>query len=842
MKQFETDIREDLFRLLDFKARRRNFLQTFLLGDNDSDTDEKEPTLIITNPVGAGQLNYAQDVKDVQIALRLLGYEIPEEEIPEGDDLVQNRKLGDDEITLTIEAIKKFQVDHFGPPSPNARYGYIGKSGDTIKKINQIIVYIEGTVGGKTDDENAALDVKKIQDALIELGETISADEFPVSGEIEINARITPEKLPQTVKAINSFQMKQFPQKTKGDDHLGPNGDTIKRINSLLNEKAKKAASPTTDKETTVDKKGSPANPSQPGTIKHDVEVKEEKKPEVQVDNKEVPANSTEALKINADVTKNLDVKQVVTHPKSTLTAAEYKQIKKNRETDFTKTAVVPGQALKTSPITNEVGDTTTATANDKDDVVKIQNVLVALGFLKSGVEVPSQIISKFTKVYAKDAKNIKKEHLKLTIEAIKKAQNHFGVSYLSTSKTAQLKLLGMDAKISPAYKSGLVRKNDATYTVLTNYTKTTITFQIYDGTKKSTILKNFTKYQAAGMDPVHSYGNTGDLKPDLLAPKLDTKLFTDIGLSVTQAKALMWVSANEGGFDAFNTYDNQYISVGFSQLSGNNTFERYLAYIKYREPDLFKKYFADYGIDVDFTVGKTNVDNVKLYIYDPDGNAGKGQVLIDEKGKNGGAKKYIREHPELIAAFVRAAYDPRIQAVQIETTVREYVRYAEKIKIHLSVSRVEILSADKKKTEKKYVGLNAQNYKKDKVKEPLGTYATLKAAGRIKESSYEDNPLLVNIIKSEMGLAAIYDITIHRWTDEPKASFQKAINQLAVEKGYDSLTQVQTIDELSILKKVRDNGAAGGFVRDRMIKLLTPAPEGSGRTYKYHQLSSSKP
>jgi len=80
--------------------------------------------------------------------------------------------------------------------------------------------------------------------------------------------------------------------------------------------------------------------------------------------------------------------------------------------------------------------------------------------------------------------------------------------------------------------------------------------------------------------------------------------LFNDAGLSKSDRRVMGAVSLLEGGFDAVNTYDTGYVSVGFIQFAtlkeGAGSLGKMMLGYKATDPENFRKDFHAYGIDVD--------------------------------------------------------------------------------------------------------------------------------------------------------------------------------------------------------------------------------------------------
>ncbi|HVT10973.1 MAG TPA: hypothetical protein VHE55_01795 [Fimbriimonadaceae bacterium] len=104
-------------------------------------------------------------------------------------------------------------------------------------------------------------------------------------------------------------------------------------------------------------------------------------------------------------------------------------------------------------------------------------------------------------------------------------------------------------------------------------------------------------------------------------------------GITDSELRVMKAVSMLEGGFDAVNTYDTGYVSVGFIQFAtlkdGGNSLGDMLKLYKDQDPEDFQKDFRRYGIDV--------TPDAKLACLDPSTGAeltGEAAVhkVIDDK------------------------------------------------------------------------------------------------------------------------------------------------------------------------------------------------------------------
>lgn len=124
-------------------------------------------------------------------------------------------------------------------------------------------------------------------------------------------------------------------------------------------------------------------------------------------------------------------------------------------------------------------------------------------------------------------------------------------------------------------------------------------------------------------------------------ADRLD-HLFKLADIGDSEAKVMRAVSMLEGGFDAINTYDTGYVSIGFIQFAclkdgGGSLGGMMLAY-KGQNPDQYQKDFRNFGLDV--------TPDGKLAIIDP-------QTGGELYGAD--AARRIIEDKRLVAPFQRA-------------------------------------------------------------------------------------------------------------------------------------------------------------------------------------------
>jgi len=137
--------------------------------------------------------------------------------------------------------------------------------------------------------------------------------------------------------------------------------------------------------------------------------------------------------------------------------------------------------------------------------------------------------------------------------------------------------------------------------------------------------------------------------------------IFTAAGISdATVRKVMTKVSTQEGGFEAVNTYDTGFISIGFIQFisgsDGTGSLAGVLREMKASNAADFGTYFHSMGIDVD-AVGLTVV------------NPADGAIL-----RGAAAVRAVMDDKRLTAVFQRAGTDSRaFQAAQVKRAQNQY-------------------------------------------------------------------------------------------------------------------------------------------------------------------------
>lgn len=138
-------------------------------------------------------------------------------------------------------------------------------------------------------------------------------------------------------------------------------------------------------------------------------------------------------------------------------------------------------------------------------------------------------------------------------------------------------------------------------------------------------------------------------------------ELFAEAGLSDTARKAFTAISRLEGTFEASQTYDTGYVSIGFIQFTtgpdGDGSLIRALVDEKTASPDAFVEDFHRYGIDV--------TTDGKITVIDPKSGA----ELVGSD-----AVKCMVDDPRLVGVFVHAGrYSIKWMAAQVRAAYKVY-------------------------------------------------------------------------------------------------------------------------------------------------------------------------
>ncbi|MCB9293631.1 MAG: peptidoglycan-binding protein [Lewinellaceae bacterium] len=137
-------------------------------------------------------------------------------------------------------------------------------------------------------------------------------------------------------------------------------------------------------------------------------------------------------------------------------------------------------------------------------------------------------------------------------------------------------------------------------------------------------------------------------------------EFFGSSGLSDSARKAILAVSRNEGKLDAINTWDGAFLSFGMFQWTlgtgsgvpeGMGELPALLLKVKQQQPEAFREYFGQFGID----------------IFEQRTNSTYGFITLNGSVVGTHAAKEPFRRPEWGFRFWHAGQDPRIQAVEID-------------------------------------------------------------------------------------------------------------------------------------------------------------------------------
>jgi hypothetical protein len=132
------------------------------------------------------------------------------------------------------------------------------------------------------------------------------------------------------------------------------------------------------------------------------------------------------------------------------------------------------------------------------------------------------------------------------------------------------------------------------------------------------------------------------------------TELLDQQGLDPSRGALFAAVSGLEGGFDGLQTYDRARFSWGFIQFAATGGLPSLMSRMRASAPEEYARYFQSAGLDV--VPGQLVVSN------------GSGSVR--------GWRAIMRLHddPTLWKAFLLAAHDPVVQALQVRAAYEHYL------------------------------------------------------------------------------------------------------------------------------------------------------------------------
>ncbi|MCS6968414.1 MAG: LysM peptidoglycan-binding domain-containing protein [Cytophagales bacterium] len=241
----------------------------------------------------------------------------------------------------------------------------------------------------------------------------------------------------------------------------------------------------------------------------------------------------------------------------------------------------------------------------------------------------------------------------------------------------------------------------------------------------------------------------------------IPVEAYIQVGLSMPLARALKLVSENEGNFDAINSYDRAIFSYGFIQFAGGASggLGAMLMILKTKQPQVFHQMFGKFGIDVQHALPRPVITCLS-----PEEK----RVLVGDE-----ACLYLKSNKQLTAAFIAAGFHPSVILAQIESAVQGYVSPALNMRTDLVLSG------------QVFPGVQ-----------------------------------LSSLIRSEIGIAAMIDLTVNQWIVRTAHFFKQALEQVAAIEGISTPPQLAMVDERRILQTIIAQ-TSDDRIRNRMQKIL---------------------
>lgn len=370
------------------------------------------------------------------------------------------------------------------------------------------------------------------------------------------------------------------------------------------------------------------------------------------------------------------------------------------------------------------------------EDLQKVQTRLVQLKALSPNHnEDPS-------KLYHITGGEIWGNNIPKTLTAIRRFQEKYRLNWWVGS-TARCEMMGTDK-----FTLGAVEDGDITYRYLKDFSQFKLTFP--HPVTKELLTVEYKNFVRSGYNQFYDgVGYSGFSSAD----DVPVEVFRSVGLDENLALAVRYVSKHEGNFDAINSYDKAFFSYGFIQFAGGGRgFGPLLARMKVSQPQLFKTYFQDLGIDVTYTTRGGDIHKGDLQLFDVHASQGEYEV----SGIT--AEKALRADHQLYGAFIRAAYHPDFIKCQIEQAVKAYVKPALGIK------------------------LNFFN---------------------------QTNVPITDVINSPMGLGFAIDMTVNKWINKTAELFEGGIERVARKHGLSTLEQIKRIDERAVIQSIIDHAGS---------------------------------
>ncbi len=307
-----------------------------------------------------------------------------------------------------------------------------------------------------------------------------------------------------------------------------------------------------------------------------------------------------------------------------------------------------------------------TEAGNTAEDVKKVQIALAQLNMLSlSHGETPAPNSA------------VSPNKIPRTIEAIKRFQrlkvnNLTGIPALFGNST---------------YTTGIIGANDKDFSfkILRDYIEYLVSFT-NPGNPNAQVNISFHNF----INSKHTIYPDGVGYMGAVMTNLPLKEYEALGLNKLQAEALRFVSTHEGNFDAVNSYDKANFSYGFIQFAGNNStggLAPMLALMKINRPETFRRYFQQYGIDVEYAILKGEISRANLTAVHP---------LNGKLLRKSEAEICVKNFKTITSIFIRAAYNLDVQRAQIEAAKRMFVGPAFNIEADFKIRVIRTLGPDR--------------------------------------------------------------------------------------------------------------------------------------------------
>jgi hypothetical protein len=221
----------------------------------------------------------------------------------------------------------------------------------------------------------------------------------------------------------------------------------------------------------------------------------------------------------------------------------------------------------------------------------------------------------------------------------------------------------------------------------------------------------------------------------------LDVATIQSVGLTISQAHALQYISTHEGQFDAINSYDRAIFSYGFIQFTGasvvGGSLNRLLSSMEVNAPAAFQRVFQRVGIDTEGGV----------------------VTVLNEQGirlRGDEAWRYIQKTVSLYGAFIQAGFEPSLVREQLRMANELYVQPALNYRLSIPVGGITI-----------------------------------------------HVPRLQDILSSEAALTLVIALAINQGNGGMSRILTDALTRLAMQQGASNTAALQRMDERVICEQI---------------------------------------